>query len=104
LYEVLHATACAKYKFGEFSKEFLEEGHLGSWSCDSGGVCGNVKAELASRLGHINFSQSRRRKKSNFCTLHPRTMAIKGMARTEPGNDLIPVLLCTDYMWALVLW
>jgi hypothetical protein len=86
---------------GNFIKDFLEEGHLGSRSSDSGGTCGNVKAELASQLGHINFSQSRRRKRSNFCTLRPRTMAIKGMARTEPGDDL-PVLLYTDYMWALL--
>jgi hypothetical protein len=71
LYEVLHAAACAKYKFGEFPKEFLEEGHLGSRSCDSGGTCGNVKVELASRLGHINFSQSRRRKKVKFLYMAP---------------------------------
>jgi hypothetical protein len=41
---------------GNFIKDFLEEGHLGSRSSDSGGTCGNVKAELASQLGHINFS------------------------------------------------
>jgi hypothetical protein len=56
---------------GNFIKDFLEEGHLGSRSSDSGGTCGNVKAELASQLGHINFSQSRRRKKVKFLYIAP---------------------------------